>query len=92
MRALLVPLLLLIPVAGCTDSLGLGHDCSAQKAEVRFREGGPPDRSQKTEIAGDYTERWYYDGGATYTFRWGVSYEGCQVDGGGLFSRIPITG
>jgi hypothetical protein len=91
------PLLLLLVclLAGCTDSLGLGQNCGAEKTEVRLREGRGPDDVQSGEVGGDHTERWYYySGGQTrvYTFRWGVSYEGCEVDGGAGFARIPITG
>jgi hypothetical protein len=92
------PLLLLLPLlAGCTDSLGLGQNCGAEKTEVRLREGRGPDDVQTGEVGGDFTERWYYYDSsgqtrAVYTFRWGVSYDGCQVDGGAGFARIPITG
>jgi hypothetical protein len=92
-----LPLLLLVCLlGGCTDSLGFGQDCSAEKTEVRLREGrGPDDVQGPNEVGGDFTERWYYYSGGqtrTYTFRWGVSYQGCEVDGGAGFARIPITG
>lgn len=56
---------------------------------VRFAEGGAPDETQGDQTGGDYSEVWYYDDSRnTYTFRWGASYEDCQVQRG-TFSRSP---
>ena len=76
---LLIPLL-----AGCTDSLGIGSNCSAEMQEVRRQEGRGPDSVQTDELAGNHSEQWVYFGGGSnrvYTFRWGTSYESCQVSG-----------
>lgn len=93
MRWLFLPLALVL-VVGC-DSLGdFGSGCTGEKSAVRLREGRAPDDASKSDVAGDFTERWtYQDGSGTrfYTFRWGVSYGSCQVDGPGSFSLIPLT-
>lgn len=84
---LLFALLLILP--GC-DAVGLGADCRAEMQSVRFQEGRSPDDVQSDELGGNFVERWYYFVGGTpqrvYTFRWGVSYEACQVDGPSRFS------
>ena len=82
-----IPLLLAltsISVIGCVDALGIQSSCSPQMAAVRAQHGGsPPDDFDRDETRGDYTEVWYYvDGRDKYTFRWGVSYEDCQVESG----------
>jgi hypothetical protein len=92
MRRILIPLLLLL--SACDSLADFGSDCSAEKTAVRLREGGPASHTETSEVAGDYTESWRYDdssGTRYYTFRWGVSYDGCQVDGPGSFSVIPLT-
>jgi hypothetical protein len=93
MRLLLV-LLLILP--GCADGLGLGADCSAEMTAVRLREGRSPDEVQgPEELGGNFVERWYYFVGGSpqrvYTFRWGVSFEACQVEGPSRFSPELAT-
>jgi hypothetical protein len=93
MRWILFSLTLLL-FAGC-DSLGdFGSGCTAEKSAIRLREGRAPDDTKRTEVAGDFTERWTYQNAAgtrLYTFRWGVSYGSCQVDSPRSFSPIPLT-
>lgn len=85
-------LFLLATTAGCVDATGLRSSCAGQMQGVRFAEGGPPDRTQKDQTGGDFSEVWYYDDSRnSYTFRWGVSYEDCQVHRG-RFSRSPEPG
>ncbi len=79
-RALAIGLLLL---AGCQDVIGLGGSCAGEMQSVR-REMGSPDRTNRTQQGGDFTESWIYfegDGGWVYTFRWGISFESCQRTG-----------
>ena len=86
-------LLLLAPLTGCVDSLGVGGDCSSQMAQIRQREGGPPDLVQKGDLEGDFTEVWtYWEGssGNRYSFRWGVSVLSCQVEGPTTVSRLIV--
>jgi hypothetical protein len=93
MRRILIPLLLLL-LSACDSLADFGGGCTGEKSSVRLREGRAPDDTDKSEVAGDFTERWtYQDSGGTryYTFRWGVSYGSCQVDGPGSFSVIPLT-
>ena len=89
MRRILLPALLLL-LPGCADSLGIGSGCSEEMRQVRQREGSPDD-FQRSTVGGNNTEQWYYfDAGRVYTFRWGVSYESCQVSGPSAFSRDLI--
>lgn len=93
MRWTLIPLVLLL-LAGCDSLADFGSGCTGEKSSVRLREGRAPDDVDKSEVAGDYTERWtYQDSAGTrfYTFRWGVSYGSCRVDGPGSRSLIPLT-
>ena len=95
-RKLIVPLLLL-PLAGCTDALGLVSDCGGSKTDVRRAEGGPPTSSQgPEELDGDFEEVWFYfpDGsraGRKYTFRWGESFLTCETEGPFSVSRVLLT-
>ncbi len=67
---------------GCVDGLGLQSSCSLQMAQARAENGGgPPDSSEHDEDRGDHVEVWeFYDTGRRYVFRWGVSYDECQVE------------
>lgn len=89
-------LLLLPTLTACVDGLGgLVANCAAEKNQVRRTEGRAPDSVQEQEIGGNFVERWTYQSGGrsrVYTFRWGVSYEGCEVDGPSGFALIPIVG
>jgi len=80
------PVLLLTAFAvfpGCVDATGIFNDCASEMAAVRVEEGGPPDATQSDESRGDHTEVWYFDdSGRKYTFKWGVSYDGCRVERG----------
>jgi hypothetical protein len=51
--------------------------------KVRRAEGSPDTDPIRTRQGGDFTERWIYlDGeGRVYTFRWGTSFESCQLRG-----------
>ena len=92
MRWILIPLIFIL-IAGCDSLADFGSACSAEMTAVRLREG-PYDHADQSDVAGDFTERWTYqdDGGTRfYTFRWGASYDGCQVDGPGSFDLIPLT-
>lgn len=85
---------LVISAAGCVDSLGIGSDCDGRMREVRRREG-PPDNVQESELAGNFTSRWYYfdsgTSGRVYTFRWGSSHSVCQVEGPARIDRLPAN-
>jgi hypothetical protein len=88
--------LLLLPLAACTDALGLVSDCGGSKTAVRRAEGGPPTSSQgPAELDGNFEEVWFYfpDGsraGRKYTFRWGEGYLTCETDGPVSVSRVLI--
>lgn len=64
------------------DALGIQSSCSTEMAAVRAENGGsPPDDFDRDVNRGDYTEVWYYDSSRRqYIFRWGVSYDDCQVE------------
>jgi hypothetical protein len=73
----------LLVTAGCVDGLGIQSSCSAEMAQVRSGHGGPPDATQRDEDRGDYSEVWYFDDSRRqYIFRWGVSYNECEVESG----------
>ncbi|HEX6927369.1 MAG TPA: hypothetical protein VF167_18225 [Longimicrobiaceae bacterium] len=78
-------------VTGCVDATGIFNDCASEMAAVRVDEGGPPDATQSDEDRGDHTEVWYFDDSRQkYTFRWGVSYDGCKVERGSfVISPLP---
>ena len=90
LRHLSIGLLLLL--SGCVDGLGIGADCDAAMRDVRRREG-QPDSVQQNELAGNFTERWYYfdsgTSGRVYTFRWGTSHASCQMDGPARLNLLP---
>ena len=93
MRRILIPLVLLL-LSACDSLADFGGGCTGEKSSVRLREGRAADDTDRSEVAGDFTERWTYQddaGTRIYTFRWGVSYGSCQVEGPGSFSLIPIT-
>ena len=81
-------------LAGCTDSLGVGGDCSSAMTSTRRTEGRPPDLVQgPSELDGDFTEVWtFYQGssGRRYSFRWGVSVLQCDVEGPAIVSRVVV--
>lgn len=79
-------------LAGCVDGLGIQSSCSAEMAQVRAGHGGrPPNATQHDEDRGDFTEVWYYDDSRIrYVFRWGVSYDDCDVQSGS-FTRSPLS-
>lgn len=78
-----------VTAAGCVDGLGLQTDCLSEMADARADNGGPPDATQRDEDRGDFTEVWYFDGTRRrYTFRWGVSHDGCEVQRGS-FNLLP---
>ena len=80
-----LPLLLISLASGCTDSLGIGGDCSVDMTLVRRREGGPPQSTQgPAEFAGVFEEVWFYfptgaRQGQKYTFRWGSGIDSCEM-------------
>lgn len=86
MRSRLLPVLLLPLASGCIDSLGLGSSCATEMRTVRLSEGRQPDDTQRVEEGGNFRELWIY-GRTRYTFRWGPSYDSCQVEGPSRFSR-----
>jgi hypothetical protein len=77
--------------SGCVDGLGIQSSCSSEMAEVRAGHGGPPDATQRDEDRGDFTEVWYFDDSRRqYIFRWGASYEDCDVESGSfIISPAP---
>ena len=82
----LLCLVVLLFAAGCQDVLGLGATCAGEMADVRRAEGGPPDRTNRNRDGDDFLEQWIYDPsggkpGRVYTFRWGLSFESCEVIG-----------
>ena len=84
----------LLAVAGCQDAIGLGASCAAEMADIRRSEGGPPDSRNANREGGDFLERWIYgpsDGqqGRVYTFRWGLSFESCDVSGPAPLDLVP---
>ena len=98
MRKLLHALVLVPLLAGCTDAVGVGGDCSSAMTSVRLNEGGPPDDTQgPTDLEGDFEEVWFYfadSGGAArkYSFRWGVSVQSCEVTGPSpVTNRVPAS-
>ena len=83
--------LLLAPLSGCVDSLGIGGDCSSQMSAVTRTEGRPPDLVQEDDLQGDFSEVWTFWSGSSgrrYSFRWGVSVLSCQVEGPTTVSRV----
>lgn len=87
--------LLAVLLSGCTDTLDFGLGCSAQMTGVRRREGRSPDDVQRSDVAGNHVEKWYYFSGSqtrVYTFRWGTSTETCEVSGPSSSALIPLTG
>ena len=86
--------LLLLPLSGCVDSLGIaGTNCDSQKTRVSRDEGRPPDLVQENDIQGDFSEVWTYWNGSTgrrYFFSWGVSSVSCQVQGPTTVSRVIV--
>jgi hypothetical protein len=89
-------LLLALPLtSGCVDALGIGSSCSSEMREVTSARGAP-NESEHDEDRGDFTEVWYYYGdggaGARYVFRWGVSYQECEVQmQSGNFTISPTS-
>lgn len=89
-----IPLLLVLAAiaSGCVDGLGIQTDCLSEMADARSDNGGPPDATQRDEDRGDFTEVWYFDDTRRkYTFRWGVSHDGCDVQRGS-FNLLPAPG
>jgi len=86
--------LLLLPLSGCADALGLVSDCGGSQTAVRRAEGGPADDTQgPAEFDGDFEEVWFYwngRAGRKYTFRWGESYLTCETSGPVSVSRLLI--
>jgi hypothetical protein len=77
MRTIPICLALAVSLGACLDAIGPGGDCSPEMRQVRTAEGGGPNSTQRNTGA-DNTEYWYYDD-VVYVFRWGVSYDGCQM-------------
>ncbi|MEX2570135.1 MAG: hypothetical protein WD737_02450 [Gemmatimonadota bacterium] len=94
MRFLLF-LLVLVPMTGCLDAVGLGGSCTLEMRNVQRQEGTPDSTNGPRELTdGNFEELWQYDASAgepaqVYRFRWGVSYEGCQVTGPVPLDLIP---
>jgi hypothetical protein len=80
----------LLLLAGCQDVMGLGGSCAGEMQSVRRAEG-TPDHNTRTQQGGDFTETWVYlDGeGRVYTFRWGTSFDSCQLIGPAPLDLIP---
>lgn len=79
--------LILAPLAGCTDTLGIGGNCQAEMASVRQQFGSPDD----TESVGE-SQLWFYDarpgrGRFTYEFDWASGT--CLVSGPNPYTRAP---
>lgn len=78
-RLTFLPLVGLL-LSGCVDATGILHSCTSEMTQVRI-ENGPPQRSNRESSRGDYLEYWEYsDSRERYIFRWGLSYDGCQVE------------
>jgi hypothetical protein len=83
MRPLISLLILPLLLAGCEDAVGVGSTCSRQMRDVRQAEG-QPDKFDRREHAGSYTEVWRYERDRSpviYVFRWGAAYDSCEVEG-----------
>ena len=83
--ALILPLL-----AGCTDALGIGTQCTAEMARVRRDFGNPDDIGTGGSLE---SQIWFYDARQgrnrfTYEFDW----EGgsCLVSGPNFYHRAPV--
>ncbi|MQA89054.1 MAG: hypothetical protein GEU90_02285 [Gemmatimonas sp.] len=87
MRILLLCLALAVFLGACLDAIGPGGDCSLRMRQVRLTEG-PPISRQPQQDGADNSERWHYDE-VVYFFRWGASYDGCQVTTAGL-NLMPL--
>jgi len=77
---------------GCEDATGLGASCAAEMSEVRRAEG-QPDHANQTRVGGDFVEQWVYDAGGGrpgryYSFRWGISYTSCEIEGPSSLNMI----
>lgn len=76
-----------LSLTGCLDAIGPGGDCSRRMREVREQEPGQPEVT-RSEFRGDFNEQWKYPH-RIYTFRWGVSYQGCSEESAAL-DLIPL--
>ena len=88
----ITPLLLSfhLSLVGCVDSLGIGSSCSAEMTQTRIQYG-QPDGFDDDESRGDYYEVWdYYDQEIRFVFRWGSSYDRCQVERTPLRNVMPL--
>ena len=94
MRAIALLVTTILLASGCEDALGPAGGCSSEMREFR-RTYGRPDTSQTDQNAGDYFETWTYlpagtEPGLQVLFRWGVSIEGCVVDGPVSIDLVPV--
>lgn len=92
MRTIVVGLSIFL-LAGCQDLVGLGGSCAGEMQSVRRLEG-PPDRNPRTRTGNDFTEQWVYlasggEPGRVYTFRWGTSWDSCQMSGPAPLDVVP---
>jgi hypothetical protein len=71
--------ILILPLSGCLDGLGIGSACESEMQAVR-RSHGAPDLRER----GLRSEIWFYGrgpGGFYYEFSWGAAGDPCQVIG-----------
>jgi hypothetical protein len=94
MRALLLLLTASLALSGCEDAIGLGGSCRAEMREVQRAEGSPDRTDRREDRPGDFSEQWIYlaapgRSGRVYTFRWGVSFQSCQLSGPSSLGVVP---
>jgi hypothetical protein len=78
---------LLVTLAGCEDTLGIGGACASEMQQIR-RQHGPPDQQAR----GLRSEIWLYgssSGGFYYEFSWSTAGEPCRVVGPVAQNRLP---
>jgi hypothetical protein len=86
MLKLLLLAILILPLPGCLDGLGIGAACESEMQSVRRAHGAPDQRER-----GLRSEIWLYGrgpGGFYYEFSWGAAGDPCQVIGPVNQSRI----
>ncbi len=77
-RLALGSVLLLFGFTACSDLVGLDGDCTREKMTVRLTQGSPRNESGPHTSDRNHVEYWEYDDHVV-VFRWGVSYESCEV-------------
>jgi hypothetical protein len=80
---------------GCQDAVGPAGSCRDAMRSIERSEGSPHSESTREDPPGDYTAQWIYratsgEPGRVYTFRWGQSYERCEMSGPARLNLIPL--